>query len=63
MRAHIVSFLRAPLGYLSNLFATCWVHVEEALGRPSWLMWMDYPICFMCETFCIEDGIQDDMLF
>lgn len=58
---HLVSFLKSPIGYMSNLFATLWCYVPGSDSK--YMAGVDYPICFMCETFCLKDGIQDDMLF
>jgi hypothetical protein len=48
MRSHILSFIKSPIGYLCNFAA----HFVE--GRA---------ICWACETFCLRDGVQDDMWF
>ena len=58
MKRHLLSFLRSPLGYLANFVATVTAHcgptVEDFTARP---------IIWACETFCVPDGVQDDMLF
>ena len=53
---HLLSFMKSPLGYAFNLLATisCYVRVPALVT-----LW----ICRGCECFCINDGIQDDMLF
>ena len=53
---YLISFLKSPLGFIFNFFATLSVH----LGFPEC---SNKFLCWGCETFCINDGIQDDMLF
>ena len=50
MKAHILSFVKAPIGYLFNFVA----HFDCLSGRF---------VCWGCETFCLRDGIQDDCWF
>jgi hypothetical protein len=50
MKAHLFSFIKAPIGYLFNFVA----HFDFLSGRF---------ICWGCETFCLRDGIQDDCWF
>jgi hypothetical protein len=50
MKAHLFSFIKAPIGYLFNFVA----HFDLLSGRF---------VCWGCETFCIQDGIQDDCWF
>ncbi len=61
LKAHVLSFCKAPLGYLANLVASITYRIP-GINHPI-LRWVDYPICWACETFCISDGIQDDPLF
>lgn len=61
MLRHIRSFIRAPLGYVANLVASITYRIP-GINHPM-LHWVDYPICWACDTFCINDGIQDDPLF
>jgi hypothetical protein len=61
---HLASFLRAPIGYVVGFIATCLAHVDHLPG----LRWLhgdaaSTVICGACETFCIRDGVQDDMYF
>lgn len=58
---HFVSFLRSPLGYVCNLLATVFVHAEK-LHEPAF-RWVGDKLAPACETFCLRDGVQDDMLF
>jgi hypothetical protein len=53
---HLVSFLRSPLGYIVNLVATITAHTGAPACADRW-------ICAACETLCLRDGVQDDMLF
>jgi len=48
MKAHALSFIKAPIGYLFNLVA----HFNGSRF-----------VCWGCETFCLQDGIQDDSWF
>ena len=61
MLRHIHSFVRAPLGYIANFVASATYRIP-GINHPC-MAWIDYPICWACETFCINDGIQDDPLF
>jgi len=53
---HLISFLRSPVGYIANLLATLTVYT----GSPAWI---DRPLCKLCDTFCVPDGVQNDPLF
>lgn len=48
MKAHLLSFVKAPVGYLFNLVA------HFGGGRF---------VCWGCETFCLRDGVQDEVWF
>jgi hypothetical protein len=48
MKAHALSFIKAPIGYLFNFVA----HFNGSQF-----------VCWGCETFCLQDGIQDDCWF
>jgi hypothetical protein len=48
MKAHIISFVKSPVGYLFNLLA----HFNGSRF-----------VCWGCETFCLHDGVQDDCWF
>jgi len=54
--SYLLSFLKSPFGFIFNLLATisCYIWLPRFLNRF---------ICFGCETFCINDGIQDDVMF
>jgi len=55
MKRHAISFLKSPIGYLANLIATLDCYI-----------WVPVPTdvqCWLCETFAIKDGIQDDCMF
>lgn len=55
MKRHITSFLKAPIGYVANLIATLDAHGVTLLPDA----WQ----CWLCETFCAKDGIQDDCMW
>lgn len=48
MEKHIVSFLKSPLGYAFNFLA----HFNHSRI-----------IANCCETFCLRDGVQDEVWF
>jgi hypothetical protein len=48
VKAHIVSFIKSPIGYFFNFIA------HFGGGRF---------VCWGCETFCLRDGVQDDCWF
>lgn len=50
MKQHLISFIKAPLGYIFNFLA----HFDLLSGRF---------VCWGCETFCLQDGVQDDCWF
>jgi len=56
MRKHFVSILRSPIGYILNLIATINQYIPAPKSMENWL-------CAGCETFCLNDGVQDDPLF
>lgn len=60
---HIISFVKAPLGYTANLISTLLVYAERAplVGRAA--EWAGLKMADVCEAICIRDGVQDDMLF
>ena len=45
MRKHLTSFIKSPIGYVFNFIA----HFNGSRF-----------VCWGCETFCLNDGIQDD---
>jgi hypothetical protein len=48
VKAHVLSFVKAPVGYVFNLVA------HFGGGRF---------VCWGCETFCLRDGVQDEVWF
>lgn len=56
MKRHILSFVKSPLGYVANFVATasCYLPVPAIVERA---------IAASCETLCLRDGVQDDMMF
>ena len=50
MKAHIVSFVKAPVGYLCNFLAHFPILPAGFISRA-------------CETFCLRDGVQDECWF
>jgi hypothetical protein len=50
MKQHLISFIKAPVGYIFNFLA----HFDFLSGRF---------VCWGCETFCLQDGVQDDCWF
>jgi hypothetical protein len=53
---YLISFLKSPLGFIFNLLATITVYINV----PNFV---DKFICKGCQSFCINDGIQDDCMF
>ena len=53
---YLISFIKAPIGFIFNLLATITVYIYSPKV-------LDKFLCWGCETFCINDGIQDDMMF
>jgi len=51
MKKHIVSFLKSPVGYFFNFIAH--LPIIGNLGI----------IADACETFCLRDGVQDEVWF
>ena len=45
MRKHLTSFIKSPIGYAFNFIA----HFNGSRF-----------VCWGCETFCLNDGVQDD---
>lgn len=57
--AYLLSFIRAPIGFIVNLIATIMVHMPPMLQSPV----VDQVVIVLCEVFCVQDGVQDDVLF
>lgn len=55
MKRHLLSFLRSPIGYASNLVATIAQYVP--------ILDQVMPVAWLCETFCARDGVQSDPFF
>ena len=55
MRRHLLSFLRSPIGYMANFVGTA----TAAFGLDRW-SWLESLCCWLCNNFCLNDGIQDD---
>lgn len=60
---HLVSFLKSPLGYLLNLLATLLVYAERLPIIGANTPKLDKHLIPLLESFCIQDGIQDNPLF
>jgi len=54
---YLISFLKSPLGFVFNFLATLSVYLIYVPKT------VDKLIILGCETFCLKDGIQDDMMF
>lgn len=63
MKAHLVSFLKAPVGYILNVAASAALAAESApvIHKAAVVVggWLARP----CDVFCIPDGVQDQPLF
>ena len=63
MKAHLVSFLKAPVGYILNAAASAALAAESVpvIHKAAVVVggWLARP----CDVFCIPDGVQDQPLF
>jgi hypothetical protein len=51
MKKHLISFAKAPLGYIFNFLAHFRIFNNSCF------------IANCCETFCLRDGVQDEVWF
>jgi hypothetical protein len=52
MTKHFISFIKCPIGYAFNFVA----HFEYPQSLTRF-------VCWGCETFCLQDGVQDNAWF
>jgi len=58
MIRHLISFLKCPIGYILNVIVCVLHYCPKSIEMAA-----DYVTIPLCETFCLNDGIQDDSLF
>jgi hypothetical protein len=62
-RQHLLSFLRAPLGYVLNVAAILCVKLATVRG----FGWVDplfeRTLLPACDVLCLRDGVQDEVWF
>lgn len=63
MHPHLISFIKAPVGYTLNALASLAMLAEPApvVGRAAVVVggWLVRP----CDLLCLRDGVQDEPMF